>query len=144
MQTVTLQLPEPLYYSARQISKATKRSVEVVLRNSITHALPPLDDVPKDEAAELAAMALLSDAILWQETRSTMASDEQATLQELLYRQGSGPLTLDEEKTLESLLDLYGQLLVRQAHAWLLLARRGYQTPMQPYYETSIYPQSTT
>lgn len=144
MQTVTLQLPELLYYSARQISKATKQPVEVVLRDSIAHALPPLDDVPKDEAAEFAAMALLSDATLWQEARSTMASDEQATLQELLYRQGAGLLTLDEEKTLESLLDLYGQLLVPQAHAWLLLARRGYQTPIQPYYETSIYPQSAT
>jgi len=55
-----------------------------------TIALPPLDNVPLEEAAELAAMALLDDASLWREVRAMLATDQQAELQELLGRQEAG------------------------------------------------------
>ncbi len=130
-QTVTLELSEALYRAARRVAEAARQPLEVVLQASIAQALPPLDDVPPEEAAELAAMALLDDAALWQEARMTLGADEQAKLQDLLDRQGAGELSSAEEPHLQSLLAAYGRLMVRKAHAWLLLARRGYQVPVQ-------------
>lgn len=130
-QTVTLELPESLYRLVHQVAEATGQPVEKVLQASIAHALPPLDDVSPEEAASLAQMALLEDAALWQEARAMMSAEEQAGLEDLLEQQASEALSTAEASRLEALLERYGQLTVRKAHAWLLLARRGYQVPMQ-------------
>ena len=130
-QTITLKLPDSIYRSAREMARATQRPLEAVLEESIALVLPPLDDVSAEEAAELAAMALLDDASLWREARATMPADQQVELQELLDRQEAGELLSEGESRLQELLDAYGRLTVRKAHAWLLLARRGYRVPMQ-------------
>jgi|GEM_PF-6201212 len=101
------------------------------LRKSIALALPPLDDVPPEEADELAAMALLNDASLWREARNSLAAEQQTELQNLLDRQAEGELSPQDKSRLQELLDAYGRLTVRKAHAWLLLARRGYRIPPQ-------------
>lgn len=131
MQAVTLELPDSLYRAARQVAAATGEPLESVLQASIAHALPPLDDVPANEAADLASLALLDDADLWQIARSTMSTEKQAELHELLDRQSADDLTPAEQDRLQALVDTYGQLTVRKAHAYLLLARRGYRVPMQ-------------
>lgn len=130
-QVVTLELPDSLYRVAHQVAEATGQPLEAVLRASIAHALPPLDDMPTDEAADLAALALLDDAALWRVARAPLSTEEQSELHELLERQGAGELTPAEHDRLEALLESYGRMLVRKAHAYLLLARRGYQVPMQ-------------
>jgi hypothetical protein len=131
MQTVTLQLPEALYRIARQVAETTQQPLETVLQNSIAYALPPLDDVPPEEAAALSALALLDDATLWREADMVMSPIEQTELQNLLDSQGEGDLSPIDAARLETLLDIYGRLTVRKAHAWLLLARRGYRVPVQ-------------
>jgi hypothetical protein len=130
VQTITLRLPEPLYRTARQIAQVTKRPIETVLQDSLSAVLPPLDDVEPNEAAELARLALLDDAALWGEARTLMTRAEQTELQDLLDRQGSKSLTTVEQVRLRELMHVYGQLMVRKAHAYLLLARRGYRVPM--------------
>jgi hypothetical protein len=130
VQTITLRLPEPLYRTARQIAQVTKRPIETVLQDSLSAVLPPLDDVEPNEAAELARLALLDDAALWGEARTLMTRAEQTELQDLLDRQGSTALTTVEQARLQELMHVYGQLMVRKAHAYLLLARRGYRVPM--------------
>jgi hypothetical protein len=130
-QTITLSLPEPLYRSARQVAEATKQPLEALLTDSIARTLPPLDDVSLEEATELANLASLNDASLWQEARATMKPAEQATMHELLDRQGGSELMPADHARLQDLLDVYGRLMVRKAHAYLLLARRGYRVPMQ-------------
>ena len=130
VQTITLRLPEPLYRTARQIAQVTKRPIETVLQDSLSAVLPPLDDVEPNEAAELARLALLDDAALWGEARTLMTRAEQTELQDLLDRQGSKALTTVEQARLRELMHVYGQLMVRKSHAYLLLARRGYRVPM--------------
>ena len=130
VQTITLRLPEPLYRTARQIAQVTKRPIETVLQDSLSAVLPPLDDIEPNEAAELARLALLDDAALWGEARTLMTQAEQTELQDLLDRQGSKSLTTVEQVRLRELMHVYGQLMVRKAHAYLLLARRGYRVPM--------------
>jgi hypothetical protein len=128
---VTLELPESVYQTASQVAVATGQPLEAVLRTGIAHALPPLDDVPPDEAAELAALALLDDIALWQAARAMMSDGEQAELDQLLDRQEEGSLRSAEQSRLRALLDTYGRVTLRKAHAYLLLARRGYRVPMQ-------------
>lgn len=65
---------------------------------------------------------------------------EQTMMHELLDRQGTSELTPAEHARLQDLLDIYGRLMVRKAHAYLLLARRGYRVPLQagiPFQPTS-------
>ena len=105
--------------------------MEQVLQESIARTLPPLDDVSPEEATALAQMALLEDGELWRQARAELPLAQQQELERLLNRQESGELTDSEKKHLLELLDEYGKLTVRKAHAWLLLARRGYHVPPQ-------------
>jgi hypothetical protein len=130
LQTITLRLPEPLYRTVRQMAQVVRQPIETILQDSLTHVLPPLDDVGPDEAVELARLALLNDATLWREARALMTPSEQAEMQALLDRQGDGTLRPEEQRRLQELMRLYGRLTVRKAHAYLLLARRGYRVPM--------------
>jgi hypothetical protein len=129
--TVTLELPDSIYRTARRVAEATHQPLEAVLQAGIAHALPPLDDVPPAQAEDLAALALLDDGALWRAARATMSATEQAEMHELLDLQGRGELSSAHATRLDEGLQRYGELTVRKAHAYLLLARRGYRVPMQ-------------
>ena len=131
-QAITLDLPDHLYQAANRLAQATQRPLSEVLQDTLAHALPPLDDVPPEEADVLAHMSSLDDAALWQSSRVMMPKGQQDELHKLLDAQGEGDITPDQAERLQELMDAYGRLLVRQAHAWLLLARRGYRVPIQP------------
>ena len=132
-QTITLELPDPLYRSARRIADATKRPIEEIVQESLHHTLPPLDDVSADEAELLARMSAYDDASLWQEADAVFPPETQAEFQALLNNQSAGELKETDKVRLRSLMDEYGRLLVRRSHAWLLLARRGYSVPVQKH-----------
>ena len=130
-ETVELRIPISLYRAARQVARATDQSVDAVLQASIAHALPPLDDLPEAEAAELAMLSLLDDGALWQAAREELMPDEQAELHRLLDRQAAEALNAAERSSLDAMLESYSWITVRKAHAYLLLARRGYHVPPQ-------------
>ena len=130
-QSITIELPEHLYRSARHLAQATQRPLADILQESLSHTLPPLDDVSPDEAEALAQLSTLDDADLWREAQASLPAAQQTELEELLVRQGAGKLDEEEQAQLQALQAEYGRLLVRKSHAWLLLARRGYKVPMQ-------------
>ena len=130
-QTVMVELPESLYRSASRIAQATQRPLADILQESLAHTLPPLEDVTPEEAIELARLSNLDDAALWQVSYATLPAVDQAKLTQLLEQQSEGAVAPDDTRRLQALLDEYGRLLVRKAHAWLLLARRGYRVPPQ-------------
>jgi hypothetical protein len=82
-------------------------------------------------ATKLAALALLDDAALWKVAEALMSEEEQTELDELLSCQEAGELSETERERLHTLMDVYGRVTLRKAHAYLLLARRGYHVPMQ-------------
>jgi hypothetical protein len=131
-QSIILDLPDHLFQAANRLAQATQRPLSEVLKDTLAQALPPLDDVSPDEADVLAHMSSLDDPALWQASRATMPEGQQVALHTLLDAQEEGEITPDQAKRLQELMDEYGRLLVRQAHAWLLLARRGYRVPIQP------------
>jgi hypothetical protein len=130
-QTITFELPEHLYRTVHTLAQVTKRPLAEILQESLVHTLPPLDDVPAEEAEVLAHMSTLDDAALWQTSAATMPESQQEELHALLDCQSAGALTPDDAVRLQQLLDAYGRFLVRQSHAWLLLARRGSPPPIQ-------------
>jgi predicted Zn-dependent protease len=129
--TVTIELPEALYQSAIQTAQATNRSFTAILQESLARTIPPLEDLPPAEARELARLSLLNDDELWRISTETLSPNQQIELETLLTRQGAGELPPNDQERLQELMDRYGQLLVQRAHAWLLLARRGYRVPVQ-------------
>jgi hypothetical protein len=130
-QTITLELPEELYQSADQLARVTKRPLAELVANSLAHTLPPLDDVPAEEAESLASLSLLDDVGLWEVAAVVMSAEQQVEMHRLLDEQSNGELNEEEGAQLKKLMDEYGCLLVRKSHAWLLLARRGYNVPPQ-------------
>ena len=76
-------------------------------------------------------MSTMDDAALWQASTVAMPESQQEALQALLDGQSAGELPPADAIRLQDLIDEYGRLLVRQAHAWLLLARRGYTILLQ-------------
>jgi hypothetical protein len=130
-QTITLELPESLYRSARHIAEVTKRPIEEIVQESLTHTLPPLDDVDSGDVEILAQMSTMGDSVLWEEANKILSSEEQSELHSLLDRQSASELTSDESVRLKLLMDEYGRFLVHKSHAFLLLARRGYKVPVQ-------------
>ena len=130
-QTITLELPDPLYRTVCTLAQVTKRPLAEILQESLAHTLPPLDDVPPEAAETLARMSTMDDVALWQASTVAMPESQQEALQALLDGQSTGELQPADVVRLQELTDEYGRLLVRQAHAWLLLARRGYALPLQ-------------
>ena len=130
-QTITLELPEHLYRTVSKLAQVTNRPLAEILQESLAHTLPPLDDIPAEEADVLVHMSTLNDAALWKASKATLPERQQEELHVLLDRQSAGALTPNDAMRLRELLDQYGYLLVRQSHAWLLLARRGYHVPIQ-------------
>lgn len=131
LEKVTLELPVELMRSARLVAEKSGSPIEQVLQSSLAQMLPPLDDLPFDEAAAFASMILLSDAKLWEIAREQMDGEIQEEFARLLDGQSAGELTAQEQARLENLQEQYGAALVRTSHAYLLLARRGYRVPMQ-------------
>lgn len=130
-QTITLELSESLYRSAKHIAEVTKRPIEEIVEESLAHTLPPLDDVEADDAEILARLSSLDDIALWEEADKVLPTEEEGELDTLLSRQNAGELKGDETVRLQYLMDEYGRLLVQKSHAFLLLARRGYKVPVQ-------------
>jgi hypothetical protein len=114
-----------------RVARATNRSPEAVIQAMLAHALPPLDDVPPEEADAQAAVALLDDAALWQVAREPLSRAAQTRMQALLDQQSHTELSTGQQTALQSLLNEYGKAMVRKAHATLLLARRGFQVTPQ-------------
>lgn len=127
--TTSVRIPSGLYQVVRRFAHATHRSVDDVLQSSLMQWLPPLEDVPESEAAELAGLSMLDDGALWRVAREQLSQAEQEESYCLLDGQAEGNLSQDEALRLQSLLDQYNHATVRKAHAYLLLARRGYRVP---------------
>ena len=130
-QTVQLELPDSLIRSAEKIARATQKSLESILADSIQKTLPPLDDVPQEEAEYLAELSQFDDDQLWREGDQKLPIDIQTEFEQLLQKQSSSQLVNGESERLKELMDLHGTIMVRKSHAWLLLARRGYKVPPQ-------------
>ncbi|MBM4456994.1 MAG: hypothetical protein FJ011_04360 [Chloroflexi bacterium] len=130
VQSLTLQLPEPIFRYLQQTAAATRRPLEQVARQSIEGNLPPsVTDMPIEIQDELLAMQGLSYDELGRIAVSQGDLDRQARHQQLLERNSAGSITAREREELAALRLAADRLMLRKAYAWAVLRWRGHPTP---------------
>jgi hypothetical protein len=124
--TITLDLPEALYERVEHAAAALQRRVEEVLIEVVATALPPLAELPRGLADEVANLVFLNDSALFEVARSNVSPDLHAAMTELLERKGRGELEGPEQARLDELVHMHEAVALRRAQAAVLLRRRGY------------------
>jgi plasmid stability protein len=125
-QTLTLNVPDPLYTRLKQRAQQANRTVEAELLDVLATAVPVGDELPADLAEAISPLALLDDAALWRVAQSRLASETAAQLENLhLKRQREG-LTEAEAQTLSALVRQYERAMLVRAQAAVLLKQRGH------------------
>jgi hypothetical protein len=126
LQTVTLQLPESMYQSARRTAKAVNQPIGEVLVTALKSTLPPLEGLAPEIITELTALEFLPDKQLWTMARSKLPQPQRRKLSHLLRKNQAGTLTEREERALDELIAESERLMLRKARAFVLLKWRGY------------------
>jgi plasmid stability protein len=131
IRTITVTLSEDVYAQLAARAQTAIRSVEDVVRETLTRSLRPAPEPDLSPAiqAELNAMEHLSDEALWAIARSTANDDKVALYDVLIERQNAHTLTLEGRHLLTQLRDEADALMLRKAHAYALLQGRGYTLP---------------
>jgi len=124
--TITLDIPEDLYERVQQAANTLQRRFEEVLLEVVATALPPLGDLPRELADDIANLAFLNDAALFQVARTPLSPDVQAEITVLLEKKGRGELPASGQARLDDLVGSSEALALRRAQAAVLLQRRGY------------------
>lgn len=96
------------------------RPLEEFLLDTVTTALPLLDDLPAELVEDMAALALLNDQALWRSAQSTPSKAAQKRLNWLLGQQGRRELTSEERHELDQLLNEYERGILTRAQAAVL------------------------
>jgi hypothetical protein len=125
VQSVTLNLPEPVMRRAKQAAAVLHRPVEEILAKMLAAMLPDVEEAPLSTQADLARMTWLSDNELWDIARSMMSDEQQGQLHALAELQTQRGLTPQEQETLEALRQEYGRITLYKARAYALLSLRG-------------------
>jgi hypothetical protein len=126
LQTVTLRLPDLIYRQIERRAQRMRRSVEDELVVVVSSALPTLDDLPADIADELAQLAYLTDAELWQAARTTLPLRDSERMQALLLKRQREGLSAAEEREAKRLAHRADRTMLVRAQAAVLLKERGH------------------
>ncbi len=125
-QTVTLDLPEPLYQTLRLRAAQSQRTVEDELLEVLATAVPVADDLPAELSAAITPLATLNDADLWRAAQTQLPANVAARLEGLhLKRQREG-LTGHQEREAAALIRQYERAMLIRAQAAALLKQRGH------------------
>lgn len=123
---VTIHLSEQVYRQIKRAADMVRRPIDEVAAEAVAAAAPVMDMPASALRAELAQMAYLNDAALWQAARSTLSSDQRQQLQTLHDKQQRIGLTVEEQVKEQALAKLYRETLLVRAQAVALLQQRDY------------------
>lgn len=118
IQTVSIEMPQPLYHRLERLSKLARRPLQDLVVQTLDVGIPPLpDDLPQEMRPDLLALEELDDDALWQVARSEVdpGQGEQHSL--LLEKNRLGTITEPERETLAQLRQQADQLMLRKAYA---------------------------
>jgi hypothetical protein len=129
-----LAIPDHLYQRAKEIAEATSQTIEEVLIQALERgfAEPP---PPPEEEAELAALANLSDDLLWLIVKEQMPPDKRARISAMMDQRSRGEIPDADREEFKNLMDFSERLLLRKSEAAFLLTKRGHKVTaadMQP------------
>lgn len=124
--SITVNVPSSVYERIQRAAKQRRRSVDDLVAEAITAALPAMDSPADPLQTALAQLAYLNDAALWQAARATVPPALRERSEELHTRLQRGPLTDAERDEMERLEQLYRDTLLVRAQAAVLLKQRNY------------------
>jgi tRNA splicing endonuclease len=130
--TITVTIPELLYVQLQAAARSSAQTLDVVIAQSLERTIPAqlLTLLPTDLQAELHAMEQLSDAALQAIALSTAPSARAGQLEVLSDLKRDGTILPEQLKLFQSLRDETEALMVRKAHAFVLLKSRGHILPL--------------
>lgn len=130
MSLYTVELPDSLLQRLQQFTKGDQRSVDEWVQQTLTRNLPPLVDLENDLSpalhSEFEAMATFSDAALWVLAKGMLSTEQLAEWDGLVAADSERELSAAEAKRKEALGREYDEMILRRAHAAMLLTSRGH------------------
>jgi hypothetical protein len=130
MYTHTIAIPDKLYQQLQRQALVSQQSVDALAEQALNRVLPLMieveEELPPALQTELKAMERLSDGALWALASSQLTTQQQTELVHLAEVQEERPLNTAELVQQEALLTAYDELLLRRAHAAVLLQARGH------------------
>ena len=134
--SVTIQVPQPLYHRLERLAELTQRPLESLVVQALSSSIPLLpDDLPPAMRDELVALERLGDEDLWEVARSTFPEEQYEQLALLREKQHADTITVTEQAVLDQLSRAADLLTLRKAYASVLLKWRGYRLPTLPELE---------
>lgn len=115
-----------LYEQIERAAEKKHRNINELLVEAVTAVAPVMDSDSPTLRIDLAHLAYLNDAALWQAARAAMSAEQReriASLHDKAQREG---LSEDEQSEESALLKLYRETLLIRAQAALLLQQRNY------------------
>ena len=126
LQTITVRLPDILYRRVEHRAQRMRRSIEEELVDVVSAALPTTDDLSSDIASDLAQMAFMTDAELWQAAQTELPLQDSAKMQALMFKRQREGLTTAEEREAKRLAHRADRTMLVRSRAAVLLLDRGH------------------
>ena len=126
LQTITVRLPDILYRRVEHRAQRMRRSIEEELVDVVSAALPTTDDLSSDIAIDLAQMAFMTDAELWQAAQTELPLQDSAKMQALMFKRQREGLTAAEEREAKRLAHRADRTMLVRSRAAVLLHDRGH------------------
>ena len=125
-QSITLQLPDPVYRYLQKVAAITKRPLEQLVRQSVEGNLPPsVESAPTELQGDLLEMQTAAPEDLMRIAASQVDVAQQARHLALLEKNSEGVITPEENLELESLRLAADRLMVRKSYALAVLRWHG-------------------
>jgi len=129
-ETMTIQVPEPLYRRLERLAALTHRPLESLIVQTLSSNIPPLpDDLPTPMRDALTALEGLSDDDLWEIVRSSAPEGQHEQFSELREKRRAGIIAPDEQVNLDRFTQEADLWTLRKAYAAVLLKWRGHRLP---------------
>jgi hypothetical protein len=125
VRTITVTIPEMLFLQLEAAARSSAQSVDVVVAQSLERTIPPhlAALLPNALQAELDAMEHLSDAALHAIADRVAPSKRGIQMDDLIALKQAGAIAPEQQEQLTA-------LMVRKAHAFVLLKSRGHTPPL--------------
>ena len=124
--TLSIKMPEEVFRKLEQAANSTQQTIDDVIVNTVnaTFAAPP--DLSAPMADELAIMHQMKDESLWESVHSSVTAQEQNRLQKLNLVAKERPLSEDERREQQALLQAHHRSVLRRAQGIAILTLRGH------------------
>lgn len=124
-QTLTLEVPEPLYQRLKQRADKTRRSVAEESLQLLSASVPSAE-LTDELTAALASLLTMDESMLWNAARGRLPAEMSNELAMLNGKQQREGLTPAEAERLAELVRQYERQMLLRAQAAVLLKRRGH------------------